>query len=186
MTDPALESSFNEAKILLLESKVSGLESEKQQLTSDNQDLSLRLSILQSELEHRDQHIKMLNQSIYGKKSEKTASVLEQMSFAFDEAGEFADDASNDLAPEEDKEQDDEFEEITYKGKKNAGRKALPENLPREDIIHDLPEEEKICDCGCELTKIGEDTSEELHLQLYYQLDVIFAINMLVRKAAVI
>ena len=43
--------------------------------------------------------------------------------------------------------------------RKKAGRKPLDEKLPREEIVHDIPEEEKVCACGCELTKIGEEVS---------------------------
>ena len=46
--------------------------------------------------------------------------------------------------------------------RKKRGRKPLPEDLPRLEVIHDLREEEKVCACGCELTKIGEEVSEKL------------------------
>jgi transposase len=49
--------------------------------------------------------------------------------------------------------------------RKKTGRKPLPDNLPREDVIHDIPEEEKVCDCGCRLTCIGEEVSEQLHVE---------------------
>lgn len=55
-------------------------------------------------------------------------------------------------------------EEITIAGytRKKSGRKALPSHLPREQIIHDLSDAEKICQCGCQMHKIGEDKSEQL------------------------
>ena len=46
--------------------------------------------------------------------------------------------------------------------RKKPGRKPLPAELPREDEIHDLPEAEKVCVCGCALTRIGEEISEKL------------------------
>lgn len=42
------------------------------------------------------------------------------------------------------------------------GRKIDTSKLPRERRIHDLTSEEKVCACGCELEKIGEDISEQL------------------------
>jgi len=42
------------------------------------------------------------------------------------------------------------------------GRKPLPKDLPRIEIIHDIPEEEKVCPCGAPLSKIGEDICEKL------------------------
>ncbi|MBK6604148.1 MAG: hypothetical protein IPG24_01440 [Leptospiraceae bacterium] len=43
--------------------------------------------------------------------------------------------------------------------RKKVGRKPLPEHLPRgkEEIIHDIPESEKICNCGHDLKRIGEE-----------------------------
>ena len=37
--------------------------------------------------------------------------------------------------------------------RKKPGRKPLPPELPRVTIVHDLPEEEKICACGCQLSR---------------------------------
>ena len=42
------------------------------------------------------------------------------------------------------------------------GRKPLPENLPRVEVIHDLAEEEKVCACGASLSRIGQDICEKL------------------------
>jgi transposase len=50
--------------------------------------------------------------------------------------------------------------------RKKRGRKALPAQLPRIEIIHDLLEGEKVCprvDCaGAALTVIGQETAEQL------------------------
>jgi len=46
--------------------------------------------------------------------------------------------------------------------RKKAGRKPLPEHLPKEEIIHDIPECEKNCNCGHELKRIGEEVSDKL------------------------
>lgn len=55
-----------------------------------------------------------------------------------------------------------EQETIEYTRNKPK-RKALPKDLPREVVIHDLADEDKVCAC-ChgELHKIGEDKSEKL------------------------
>lgn len=47
---------------------------------------------------------------------------------------------------------------------KKPGRKPLPKELPRVRIEHELSEAEKRCPCGCELSVIGEDTSEQLDI----------------------
>ena len=43
-------------------------------------------------------------------------------------------------------------------------RKPIDGKLPRVRIEHDMPEEQKICRCGCQLTRIGEVTSEQFDL----------------------
>ena len=45
------------------------------------------------------------------------------------------------------------------------GRKPLPAELPRVDIVHDLPEEKKVCaHDGHRLVEIGAETSEQLDI----------------------
>lgn len=62
-------------------------------------------------------------------------------------------------------EQDDtplEQETIEYTRNKPK-RKPLPKDLPREVIVHDIADEDKVCDgCQSALHKIGEDKSEKL------------------------
>ena len=53
-------------------------------------------------------------------------------------------------------------ETIEYTRNK-AKRKPLPKNLPREVIVHDIADADKVCHCcNGELHKIGEDKSEKL------------------------
>ncbi len=44
------------------------------------------------------------------------------------------------------------------------GRRPLPANLPREEVVHDIPEEQKVCACGAPLSRIDEETSEKLKI----------------------
>jgi transposase len=46
--------------------------------------------------------------------------------------------------------------------RKKRGRKPLPKDMPRIDIIHDLSEDEKQCGCGQRKSLIGEEISEKL------------------------
>jgi transposase len=43
-------------------------------------------------------------------------------------------------------------------------RKALPPELPRIDVIHDLPESKRVCACGTPMVEIGEEVSEQLDI----------------------
>lgn len=47
----------------------------------------------------------------------------------------------------------------------SRGKRApLPAHLPRLDIVHDLTDAERRCDCGAEKVVIGEDVSEQLDI----------------------
>lgn len=43
-------------------------------------------------------------------------------------------------------------------------RKPLPEDLPRIEVIQDIEESEKVCQCGAPLTRIGEEVCEKLDI----------------------
>ena len=53
---------------------------------------------------------------------------------------------------------------ISEHSRAKRGRKPLPEELPRVEIIHDIDETEKVCGCGSELSRIGEEVSEQLDI----------------------
>lgn len=89
----------------------------------------------------------------FGRKSEKGV-VAEQLALQFDEAIPVV---------ELEEESTSTTETITYtRNKKGTGRKALPKSLPYIETIHDLPESEKQCACGCQLTHIADEISEQL------------------------
>ena len=46
--------------------------------------------------------------------------------------------------------------------RRQAKRQPLPEAFPREEVLVDIPEEQKHCQCGADLVRIGEETSEKL------------------------
>jgi len=52
--------------------------------------------------------------------------------------------------------------EVPAHTRAKRGRKPLPDHLPRIEIIHDLPEDQKVCACGACLKRIGEEVSEKL------------------------
>lgn len=50
---------------------------------------------------------------------------------------------------------------------RKRGRKPLPANLKRERVEYDLPEDQKACPCCSKpLHRIGEDVSEQLHVEV--------------------
>ncbi|ORC27221.1 hypothetical protein B4O97_19020 [Marispirochaeta aestuarii] len=52
----------------------------------------------------------------------------------------------------------------SHSRKSPQGRKPIDESIPRENVIIDIPEDEKQCGCGHMMTRIGEETSEKLQV----------------------
>ena len=52
----------------------------------------------------------------------------------------------------------------TGKKKARGKRKPLPIELPRIDVVHDVPEAERTCACGTPMVEIGQDVSEQLDI----------------------
>ena len=104
-------------------------------------------------IEYLEERIELLLAQIYGKKSEKQPLELpDQISYL-----EELEEEPDDLPP---------IEEISIEAhkRKKKGRKPLPEELPRIEILHDIPEDQKQCDCGTPLSCIGEEISEQLDI----------------------
>ncbi len=62
---------------------------------------------------------------------------------------------------------EDQSEHVTVPAhtRKKRGRKPLPETLPRVDVVHEMPEDERRCPHdGNELTEIGDVVSEQLDI----------------------
>lgn len=126
---------------LQLAKKDNELTEKNNQLTEKNQ----RIETLQHQL-----HQALAAR--FGRKSEQQST--DQLDLVFDET----------VHPQEQatiREADESIQAPSHTRKK-AGRKPLPADLPRVEIIHDIPEQEKICACGCTLTHITNETSEQL------------------------
>ena len=54
--------------------------------------------------------------------------------------------------------------EVPAHTRQRGGRKALPAELPRIEVIYDLSDDEKVCDQGHALKQISEKTSEQLDI----------------------
>ena len=100
------------------------------------------------------EQIKLLRQQLFGRKSEKSPNNYLNIRIK----------PLFDIPEPEDEE--DETEEIIVPAhtRKKGGRKPLPDDLPRVEVVHDIPEEEKICSCGCMKKRIGEEVSEQLDI----------------------
>lgn len=123
------------------------------------------VSALQDMVRHRDEEIGHLREQIrslkhhlFGPKSEVLRGPedgLQSSLFALDE------DEAGELEKEEEHEEDSLGSQAKAP-RRSRGRRKLPEFLPREEIVHDLPEREKLCACGHKKTCIGRLTTEVL------------------------
>ncbi len=123
-----------------------------EEITAENSKLQALVSQLKSKNETLQHQLYLMKHARFGRKSEKDV-VSEQLSLQFDEADATAVEQE---APEE------TSETITYTRKKGQGRKPLPKSLPYIENVHDLTEAEKQCACGCTLTHISDECSEQL------------------------
>ncbi len=115
--------------------------------------LLMELASTQAKYHYLVEQIRLAKQKRFGSSSEKNILQAD----LFDEAGI--------VLPDEVKEEISDEEEIEVKGhtrKKHPVRKPIPADLPREVIVHDIPESEKSCGCGSTLVKIGEEISEQV------------------------
>ncbi len=105
------------------------------------------------QIEYLKERVNLLLAQLYSRKSEKQSvfPVPDQMSFFEDSDKEPACDPSPEKV------------DVPSHTRKKAGRKPLPEELPRVDVIHDIPDDEKQCACGSELSRIGEAVLEQLN-----------------------
>ena len=106
----------------------------------------------QERIDYLEQMVRLLQKEIFGRKSEKHVLPDHEQRHLFDPIE----------SPESDHRLSEDKIVIPEHTRKKRGRKPLPADLPRVDVIHDIPEEEKQCDCGASLSCIGQDVSEKL------------------------
>ena len=115
-------------------------------------DLNTKNHFYQSEIKILNEQIKSLQDKLFGRKTEKIHRNDGQLSL-FD-------------IPEPECPLLEEPEETTVTShiRRKKGRKPLPANLPRVEVIHELSEEERQCGCGCLKAYSGQEVSEQLDI----------------------
>jgi transposase len=125
-----------------------------EQLTQENARLMALLSQQEQTIQSLQHQLHLFRTARFGRKSEKGV-VPEQMALQFDEAIPVEEDPS--------KEQAADIQTVTFtRNKKGTGRKPLPPSLPYVEHVYDLTDEEKHCSCGCTLTHIRDEITEQL------------------------
>jgi len=120
-------------------------------LPDDPQELRKIIAHYEQEVELLREQVRVLYARLFGKKSEKGGPDAGTQLPLFD-------------MPEPEIEPCRDEVKVPSHSRQKSGRKKLPEILPRVVVEHDIPEEEKTCGCGHEMSRIGEEISEKLDI----------------------
>lgn len=142
-----------------LQQKLLAKETAYSEVLSSRATLESELKEAKDQLVNLWEKVKLLMEQRWKPSSEKGTDAQARL---FDEAEQLA--ALDDETDDEDNLTEAESDTATTKPKKKRGHRAkLPADLPRKDVVIDLPDEEKTCtQDGTALTCIGEEVSERL------------------------
>lgn len=141
--------------------RVAAAESERAALPEDLAAAHQLIGRLRADLERSDRENKwlrhrldVLSRRLFGKKAEQLTPG--QLVLAYEQL-------ENETGKADEPVETDSGEgPAVGKAKSRRGRRAIPKNLRRVDVVVDLPENEKTCaTCGTERERIGEDVSEK-------------------------
>jgi len=122
-------------------------------LPDDPELLKQMLAKMQSRMGVLEEQVALLRQRLFGRQSEQTVDPATPQMALFNEAEhevELVYEAAD--------------EEVVATAKRRGKRKPLPADLPRIQVVHELPEHELTCACGCRKHAIGEEVSEQLEI----------------------
>jgi len=129
---------------------------QQEQINAQLHQLDEKASLLEAQSEEIHvlrEYIRLLKHRRFGRKSEQAS---DEQIWLFNEA----EAASRDVDVGEEADAPVFVEAHT---RKKRGRKPLPDWIPRVEILHDLPDEEKVCcEDGTALERIGEEVCEQL------------------------
>ena len=120
-------------------------------------DQEQRLAALRRQIEHLLEQFRLSRQRLFGASSEKDSGQSE----LFNEAEVLA---AGFVAEEDEAVEPQALPAAGPVRPSRGGRKPLSAHLPRVEVPHALALDQRRCPCGCELKRIGEETSEQLDL----------------------
>jgi len=122
-------------------------------LRSQEEHFQIEQEKFQSKIDYLEEQLRLLKNELFGRKSEKPTRQDRDQIPLFNSAGIEADKTA-DLA--------EETVVHPSHSRRKGGRKPLPEELPRVEVIHDLSEAEKMCACGHLMSRFGQEVCEKL------------------------
>jgi transposase len=128
---------------------IQGIEEQKEKAEAETKLLKIQYRQLKEEYE-------LLLLKRFSRSAEQLLKDKRQL-FLFNEAAQTDRDEKGDDTEEK-------TQDIPSYTRKKAGRKPIGEHIPRRPHIIDIPESEKQCGCGAQMTRIGEEISEKLHI----------------------
>lgn len=147
----------------LLKKRLADINEKYSSLNKKYSSLNEDYSSLDKKHSYLEEKYQTLKRMFFGSKSEKLTPEDEQQMRLFNEAEEEA--PAPMLKDESFSAIEEKTTEVKSHTRKKRGRKPLPEDIPREEIIHDLSEEEMACPCcGKDRPIIGKETTEELDI----------------------
>ncbi len=114
-------------------------------------DYQFTVDEMQAKLTWYEEQFRLFKQRQFGDSSEKSSDQMD----LFNEAESILDTLGS--------ETEDNQETITYQRKK-PGRRPLSKHIPRETIRYELPESERVCQCGHTLHEAGIERAEQLEI----------------------
>ena len=124
--------------------------------TIDANALRARLAAREERIGLLEEENRWLKGQLFGRSSEKTPAqeISPDQAWLFNEAEALA----RATAPES--------VTIPAHERRKRGRKKLSADLPRIEVVHDLPDAQKVCASdGTALVRIGEEVAEQLHFK---------------------
>ena len=134
----------------VIDRKQKALEKRQRKIDGHLQTISRKQTLI----ERLESQLRLLQQRRFGKSSEKNLDQIELQ--LFNEVELLALQAVLDEGPAP------ETFTVPAHARTRSKPRALPQDLPRVEVVHDLPEADKVCPCGEPLTHIGDEVLEQL------------------------
>ena len=157
-----------ETKLGDLPNSVEQLQELIKQLVNEHDEERLRLTgELERERQERIEYqnealsnfeeLQLLRRRLFGRSAEQLSEAEQKQLLLFNEAEEI-------VFGQPAEQTEVERVQVRAHTRVKRGRRPLPAELPRIEVIHDIDEEEKRCACGSDLSRIGEESLEKLEV----------------------